>query len=73
MILSEGEALLRAGLRALLEEDGTVTVVGEAATGEETLELAAQLDPDVVLSMRVSRASTRWRPLGACSSTRTSP
>jgi DNA-binding NarL/FixJ family response regulator len=49
VILSEGEALVRAGLRALLEEDGTVTVVGEAATGEEALDLAAQLKPDVVL------------------------
>lgn len=49
VILSEGEALVRAGLRALLEEDGTVTVVGEAATGEEALDLASQLKPDVVL------------------------
>ena len=49
VILSEGEALVRAGLRALLEEDGTVTVVGEAATGEEVLDLARQLKPDVVL------------------------
>ena len=49
VILSEGEALVRAGLRALLEEDGTVTVVGEAATGEEVLDLAGQLKPDVVL------------------------
>jgi len=49
VILSEGEALVRAGLRALLEEDGTITVVGEAATGEEALDLAGQLKPDVVL------------------------
>lgn len=49
VILSEGEALVRAGLRALLEEDGTVIVVGEAATGEEALDLASQLKPDVVL------------------------
>jgi DNA-binding NarL/FixJ family response regulator len=49
VILAEGEALLRAGLRALLEEDGTVTVVGEAATGEEALDLTDQLKPDVVL------------------------
>jgi DNA-binding NarL/FixJ family response regulator len=49
VILSEGEALVRAGLRALLEEDGTVTVVGEAATGEEVLDLAGRLKPDVVL------------------------
>lgn len=49
VILSEGEALVRAGLRALLEEDGTITVVGEAATGDEALDLAGQLKPDVVL------------------------
>ena len=49
VILSEGEALVRAGLRALLEEDGTITVVGEAATGDEALDLARQLKPDVVL------------------------
>jgi DNA-binding NarL/FixJ family response regulator len=49
VILSEGEALVRAGLRALLEEDGTIAVVGEAATGEEALDLAGQLKPDVVL------------------------
>jgi DNA-binding NarL/FixJ family response regulator len=49
VILAEGEALLRAGLRALLEEDGSVTVVGEAATGEETLDLAGRLAPNVIL------------------------
>lgn len=49
VILAEGEALLRAGLRVVLEDDGTVTVVGEATTGEETLDLAGRLDPDVVL------------------------
>jgi DNA-binding NarL/FixJ family response regulator len=49
VILAEGEALVRAGLRALLEEDGAVMVVGEAATGEDTLVLAGELDPDVVL------------------------
>jgi DNA-binding NarL/FixJ family response regulator len=49
VILADGEALVRAGLRALLEADGTVTVVGEAASGEGTVELAAHLNADVVL------------------------
>lgn len=49
VIVADGEALVRAGLRALLEGDGTVTVVGEAGTGEEAVALAASLDPDVVL------------------------
>ncbi len=49
VILAEGEALVRAGVRSVLEGDGTVTVVGEAASGEETVALAGRLDPDVVL------------------------
>jgi DNA-binding NarL/FixJ family response regulator len=49
VVLADGEALVRAGLLALLEGDGTVTVVGEAASGEETLALAGSLSPDVVL------------------------
>jgi DNA-binding NarL/FixJ family response regulator len=49
VIVADGEALVRAGLRALLEGDGTVTVVGEAGTGEEALALATSLGPDVVL------------------------
>jgi DNA-binding NarL/FixJ family response regulator len=49
VILAEGEALVRAGLRSVLEGDGTVTVVGEAASGEEAVALAGRLDPDVVL------------------------
>jgi DNA-binding NarL/FixJ family response regulator len=49
VILADGEALVRAGLRTLLEGDGTVTVVGEAGTGEEVVSLAGRLDPDVVL------------------------
>jgi DNA-binding NarL/FixJ family response regulator len=49
VVLADGEALVRAGLRALLEGDGTVTVVGEAASGEETVALADSVGPDVVL------------------------
>jgi DNA-binding NarL/FixJ family response regulator len=49
VILAEGEGLVRAGLRALLESDGTVAVVGEASSGEETVSLAGRLDPDLVL------------------------
>ena len=49
VILADGEGLVRAGLRALLESDGTVAVVGEASSGEETVSLAGRLDPDLVL------------------------
>jgi serine/threonine-protein kinase len=39
----------RAGIRADLEASGIVTVVGEAASGSEAIELARETTPDVVL------------------------
>ena len=49
VLLVEHHELLRAGLRALLEGDADVEVVGEACSGEEAIELAQQLEPDIVL------------------------
>ena len=40
---------VRAGLRATLEMEGDLEVVGEALSGEETLRLAGRLRPDLVL------------------------
>lgn len=41
--------IVRAGIRNVLESDSGFEVVGEAANGAETLSLAAQLQPDVVV------------------------
>jgi DNA-binding NarL/FixJ family response regulator len=49
VLVADGQALVRAGFRALLEADGRIGVVGEASTGEEAVELARRLRPDVVL------------------------
>jgi DNA-binding NarL/FixJ family response regulator len=49
VLIADGQALVRAGVRALLECDGRITVVGEAATGEEAVALAARVRPDVAL------------------------
>ncbi len=49
VLLVDDHALVRQGLRALLEGYSRLTVVGEAGDGEEGVSLAAQLDPDVVL------------------------
>ena len=49
VLIADDQALVRAGFRKILEGDGEIEVVGEAADGEETIELARGLEPDVVL------------------------
>ena len=49
VVLADDHALVRAGIRALLERMEGVEVVGEAADGYEALELVAETHPDVVL------------------------
>src|SRR6185503_13803394 len=41
--------LFRDGLKALFENESPVEIVGEAATGQEAIDLAERLKPDVVL------------------------
>jgi len=47
ILLADDHALVRAGLRSLLEEMEDVEVVGEAADGSEALQKIAELQPDV--------------------------
>lgn len=49
VLLADDHALVRAGIRSLLGAMAEVAVVGEAASGEQALELAAREQPDVVL------------------------
>lgn len=49
VLLADDQALVRAGFRALLDAQGDMAVVGEAADGEEAVRLVARLAPDVVL------------------------
>ncbi|WP_369355429.1 response regulator [Streptomyces sp. cg2] len=49
LLLCDDHAVVRAGLRALLSAEPGIEVVGEAATGEEALAVAAKQRPDVVL------------------------
>ncbi len=49
ILLADDHAVLRAGLRALLDGQPDMEVVGEAADGQEALDKARALQPDVVL------------------------
>jgi DNA-binding NarL/FixJ family response regulator len=49
VVVVDDERLLRTGLRALLESEPDLSVVGEAGTGGEAVEVTLALRPDVVL------------------------
>jgi DNA-binding NarL/FixJ family response regulator len=49
VLLADDHQLVRAGLAALLEGTDDLHVVGQAADGRRAVELAAELQPDVVL------------------------
>lgn len=49
VLVADDHPVVRQGLRAMLSSDQRIEVVGEAAGGEESIELVEQLNPDVVL------------------------
>jgi DNA-binding NarL/FixJ family response regulator len=49
ILLVDDQALFREGLRTLLSVRPDLEVVGEAENGREALDIAAQLQPDVIL------------------------
>ncbi len=49
ILIADDHPLFRKGMRALLASMPDAEVVGEATTGSEAIELAARLQPDVIL------------------------
>jgi DNA-binding NarL/FixJ family response regulator len=49
ILLADDQSLIRKGLSALLTADEDFVIVGEAANGQEAIDLTAQLQPDIVL------------------------
>jgi DNA-binding NarL/FixJ family response regulator len=49
IILADDHAIVRDGIKALLETENDIQVVGEASNGIEALKLAKELAPDIVV------------------------
>ena len=49
VLLIDDHALVRTGIRRLLEDSGQIQIAGEADCGEDGVTLAQQLNPDVIL------------------------
>ncbi|MEV8374235.1 response regulator transcription factor [Kribbella sp. NPDC056861] len=49
VLVVDDQAVVRAGFAAIVDAENDLSVVGQAGDGAEAVELAAELDPDVVL------------------------
>ena len=49
LLLVDDHAVVRSGLRMLLDNQADLVIAGEASTGGEALELAQKLKPDIIL------------------------
>ena len=49
MLICDDHAIIRAGLRLILEQEEEFEIVGEAENGEESVRRAARLQPDLVI------------------------
>jgi len=49
VLLTDDHVLVRTGIRRLLEDSKQIKIVGEADCGEDSITLAQQLQPDVIL------------------------
>jgi NarL family two-component system response regulator LiaR len=49
VLIVDDHAVVRQGLRLLLEAQATIEVIGEAVDGQSAIDLARQLHPDVIL------------------------
>jgi DNA-binding NarL/FixJ family response regulator len=66
ILLVDDHAILRQGLRSVLEREPDLRIVGEAASLDEATTVAAHLEPDVVLMDLKLSASSDYEGLVLC-------
>jgi len=49
VVIADDHAVLREGLKSILTSSGDISVVGEARDGQEAIDLAQSLSPDLIL------------------------
>jgi len=49
VLIVEDHKIMRDGIKALLDRSGEFTVVGDAETGTEAVQICTEVHPDVVL------------------------
>lgn len=49
VLIADDDGLVRGGISMMIESTDDITVVGEATSGAEAIELASRLEPDIVL------------------------
>ena len=49
VLLTDDHVLVRSGIKRLLENSKQVNIIGEADSGEDSIRLAQELNPDVIM------------------------
>lgn len=49
VIIADDHTLVRQGIRALLEKDSQLTIIGEASDGQQAVEMCQQFKPDLLV------------------------
>jgi DNA-binding NarL/FixJ family response regulator len=62
VLVADDQAMVREGFSVLLGAQPDIQVVGEATDGQDAVDKAARLRPDVVLMDIRMPVSTGWRP-----------
>ena len=59
VLIADDQALVRSGFRLIVESRPDLEVVGEAENGSQAVDLAGELDPDVIAAPGTLRRHAR--------------